>query len=64
MWLKAERDILKTAAIYFAKEPKKRRGSGRRIGCAGRAQLQQLNCLRGRQESFFAPDKAISRTVV
>jgi len=47
MWLKAERDILKTVATYFAKEPTwssiaKRRGSGRRIGCAGRAQLQQL----------------------
>ena len=46
--LKAERDILKKAAAYFAKEPISRRnyvkfgfiaklpkGSGRRIGCAG-----------------------------
>ena len=48
--LKAERDILKKAAAYFAKESPSSRstgGSGRRNGCAGRSVSRGVGSMPG-----------------
>lgn len=52
--LKAERDILKKAAVYFAKESTRSSvslrstgGSGRRNGCAGRSVSRGVVFMRG-----------------